>query len=126
MPFVVPAARRTLRFSWATTIAPSFWKFAFHPVWSPWKWVLMTYLIGKGDMVRIAALILSESGENWVSTMIIPSSPTATVMLPPTPSSMQVLLPRSGILICTEEQWGGTTVAAAVVVWVGGDFAGPG
>ena len=36
----------------------------------------------------IAALILSCSGANWPSTMMMPSFPTATVMFPPWPSSM--------------------------------------
>ena len=61
--------------------------------------MLTRYLIGSGEIALIAALILSESGANWPSTMMMPSLPTATVMLPPCPSSMQVLLPRSVALI---------------------------
>jgi hypothetical protein len=58
------------------------------PVWSPWKWVLTRYLMGSGEIALIAALIFSESGANWPSTMRMPSEPTATVMLPPRPSSI--------------------------------------
>ncbi len=74
--------------SCAMTVAPSFWKFAFPPVWSPWKWVLTMYLIGSGEIALTAALILSDSGANCVSTMMMPSVPTTTVMLPPWPSSI--------------------------------------
>ena len=45
------------------------------------------YLIGSGEIALTAALILSLSGANWVSTMMMPSVPTAMVMLPPWPSS---------------------------------------
>src|SRR5262249_44765367 len=90
--------------SCATTIAPSFWNGPLPPVWSPWKWVLIRYLIGSGEILVIAALILSCSGANWPSTMMMPSVPTATVMLPPSPSRRQVLWPRSIVLICVFEK----------------------
>ena len=54
-----------------------------------------TYMLeGQGGNITVAvgsdgiAMIFSESGANWPSTMTIPSEPTATVMLPPWPSSM--------------------------------------
>src|SRR6478672_8060386 len=59
----------------------------------------MRYLMGKGEIAAMADLILAESGANWPSTMMMPSVPTATVMLPPWPSSIYVLLPRSVVLI---------------------------
>ena len=31
------------------TMAPSLLKSSFPPVWSPWKWVLITYFIGSDD-----------------------------------------------------------------------------
>ena len=67
---------------------PSLAKLSLPPVWSPWKCVLTRYRTGSGEIARMAALILSDSGANWLSTMMIPSPPTATVMLPPCPSSM--------------------------------------
>ncbi len=69
-------------------MAPSLAKLSLPPVWSPWKCVLMTYLIGSGEIALIAALILSDSGANCVSTMMMPSLPTAMVMLPPCPINM--------------------------------------
>ena len=74
--------------SCATTVTPSLAKFSLPPVWSPWKWVLTRYLMGSGEIALMATLIFSESGANWPSTMMMPSLPTATVMLPPRPSSM--------------------------------------
>jgi hypothetical protein len=74
--------------SCATTMAPSSAKFSFPPVWSPWKWVLMRYLTGRGEIAAMAALIFADSGANWPSTMMMPSVPTAMVMLPPWPSSI--------------------------------------
>src|SRR5262245_15649186 len=68
----------------------------------------MRYLTGCGVALAIAALILSCSGAYWQSTMITPSSPTATVMLPPNPSSMYVRLPRSVVLMVTFEKSGPT------------------
>ena len=44
--------------------------------------------MGSGVIALMAALIFSDSGANWPSTMMMPSLPTATVMLPPRPSSM--------------------------------------
>ena len=36
------------------------------------------YFTGNGEIALMAALILSESGANWPSTMMMPSAPTAT------------------------------------------------
>ena len=77
-------------------MAPSLAKFALPPVWSPWKWVLIRYFTGSGEIALIAALILSESGANWLSTMMMPSVPTAIVMLPPCPSSRRC---------CCRDRW---------------------
>src|SRR6516165_6952457 len=68
----------------------------------------MRYLIGCGVTAAIAALILSCSGANWLSTIMTASSPAATVMLPPKPSSMYVRLPRSVVFIVTFEKSGPT------------------
>ena len=42
----IRAARRSAKFRCATTVAPSLAKPPLPPVWSPWKCVLITYLIG--------------------------------------------------------------------------------
>ncbi len=39
--------------------------------------VMTTYLIGSGEIFAIASLILRRNGANWVSTMMMPSVPTA-------------------------------------------------
>src|SRR3954454_17782788 len=62
----------------------------------------------------MAALILSCSGANSLSTMMMPSLATATVIFPPWPSSICMLSPRSVILISTFEKSGAD----------GGDAAG--
>src|ERR1700736_6247810 len=64
----------------------------------------MRYLIGCCVTVAISALILSCSGANSLSTMMTPSAATATVMLPPWPSSMYMLSPSSVVLISTFEK----------------------
>src|SRR3974377_194821 len=68
----------------------------------------MRYLTGGGGRVAIAALILSCRGAYWLSTIMTASSPAATVMLPPKPSSMYVRLPRSVVFIVTFEKSGPT------------------
>src|SRR5215831_1384913 len=68
----------------------------------------MRYLTGCAVTAAIAALILSCSGAYWLSTIIIASSPAATIMLPPKPSSMYVRLPRSVVFIVTFEKSGPT------------------
>jgi len=50
--------------------------------------VLTIYLIGSGEIALMAALISSDSAANWVSTIMMPSVPTATLMFPPWPSSI--------------------------------------
>jgi hypothetical protein len=54
--------------------------FSFPPVVAV-KCVLTMYLIGSGEIDLIAALILSESGANCPSTMMMASSPTAMVII---------------------------------------------
>jgi hypothetical protein len=42
---------------------------------------------GRPDSAAMAALILSWGGASWLSTMMMPSFPTASTMLPPRPPS---------------------------------------
>ena len=60
--------------------------------------------MGSGEIFSMAALSLSCIGANWLSTMMMPSEPTATVTLPPAPCSMYVLLPRSVVFTSTLEK----------------------
>ena len=45
-PVIFVSTMRARAFTEATASVPSTWSFALPPLWSPWKWVLMTYLTG--------------------------------------------------------------------------------
>src|SRR5260370_28315120 len=82
-PLLFPAGGGFLTLTWERMVPPSLAKGWFPPVWSPWKCVLMRYLIGLFEIASMTALILSCSGAYWPSTIMMPSFPTATVIFPP-------------------------------------------